>query len=162
MRVVEFPDRDGKTFRFTNTKNIIVTLCLLCFPPLHTFFISAIPLSGSALQKQPVSSMFQISCGNLSSTLSLLTLPDSPQIFLFDVVSHFPVIMPALRHLKFSVTKTCDHHCLFGEQTSIEIHVFLDTECIPLHHLSHRTQKIDFIRVFTQTAAGAEAVWLVF
>ena len=78
-------------------KNARVSLVFDIFPPLASLFFSARPFSGSALKKQPVSLIFQISASSYplvnSTSLSIQTLtvysstsPASP----FTVLSRTP------------------------------------------------------------------------
>ena len=82
------------------TNKAMGILCLHFFPPLHCFPFMSKHLTGSALQKQPVLSMFHMSSllyphtssGSLSFhdfTVSQLTSPDSPQTLTLLTLDRF-------------------------------------------------------------------------
>ena len=95
------PNND-RSLLFTSCihKKAMVNRHLLFFPSLHCFPFWLNPQSGSALQKQPVSSKLKMSCfswpctisGSVSFhevTVSPLTSPDSPHIVTLFTLNHF-------------------------------------------------------------------------
>ena len=93
LRLTYLPITTGSSFAPSAfTKNVHVSLCFVFFPPVHLLPLASRVFSGRPLQKQPVSSIFQIFSSfhpfvsSLArsfqlSIVSLLTSPASPATF---------------------------------------------------------------------------------